>query len=224
MPPRFVVAKWDLVDSRAIADRAAFEHDLDGLLRDIPRQTRASGDWHRPPARTAGIDELSSVSSSAVPPIVATIFLNLGLRPRRFRLGLATGDIDIPAGAVSAMDGPAFHLARGAIDHARGEDLLATAAAPRPRSPDGSEPRFDLVIEALSGAWAAFTEQWTEHQARAVTAYRNLRHQARVADHLAISPQAVHQALQRARAGTVFRLEDAMIEWARRYDAEHVHR
>jgi predicted DNA-binding protein (UPF0251 family) len=205
--PQFVLL-GDLVGSRQVADREAFEARAKATLADLATAWPDAG-WVAGPILTRGIDEVAAVLARPRRAFDFAVGLNLAVWPQRFRFALASGTIDIglEAGNVADMGGTAFHHAADAIARARRDrQPFALALEDCPEATAG-------LVEAAAALHQAIVVRWTEREAATVRAYRQAGSQAAAAERLGVSQQAVSDAMRRAVASDLARAEDAIRHW-----------
>ena len=191
-----VAAYWavigDIVRSRAIAERAAFQARLEAVLEGANRlQADAlASAW----TVTLG-DEFQALfhAPDAIP--LALEGICHGLAGRGVRFGVGHGPLATPLKARAVgMDGPCFHRARAAIEAARRQ-------------------RRCIVVETEAGAAERVSDVWnlaltvirgrTARQAELVDAYRDCGSQARAAERTGVTQGTVSSELARARFAEV---------------------
>lgn len=208
----YVIA-GDLIASRKAPQRTLltrrFERELAALAKEY------SALWIVPPVTTRGIDEISCVLRQPEPAFDVAVRLNLALWPQRFRVALASGEIDVAMdnGDAAMMDGPAFHLAADALNRGRAEALDFVIALP-PR-----ERGECAVVEALAHLHGAMMQGWTEGTARVVQAYESQGTQTKAAVALGISQQSVSEAIRRGKWKDLKLAQSAIRDWLRGFGA-----
>jgi len=186
-----LVAYWavigDIVRSRAIPERDAFQRRLAALLEGTTARygrTLASR-W----TLTLG-DEFQALfhASADLPQAVEHICHGLGARGVRFGIGHGPLSTKLRARA-SGMDGPCFHGARAALESAKRQRRLVAVEL------DGgaAQPVADIWNLAL-----LIVRARTPRQIEIVEAYRAEGHQGRVAERLGITQGTVSRELGRA--------------------------
>lgn len=131
------------------------------------------------------------------PPIVVDLLRAVAeaLHPTELRWGMGWGGITTDLSEdPELVDGPAFHLARGALDEAAQQKTWAVCRGL------GSG---DAVV---NGYWAllhAVRSRWSPTQLRYVTAARGAQHQKEVAHRYAVTEAAVSKSLSAARFSAV---------------------
>ena len=190
---RLVAVSGDLIGSRNLKNRKDLASKIEHAMAAAAQSCRTR--WTAPPMLTRGLDEFSAALDSLLPLFDFSVALNEVLWPLRFRIGVGIGvvDVGLETGLASRLDGPAFHLAA--------EALVAARATRRPlviRDPS-ADPVLLAALEALAQAHGALVEGWTPAAARQVPLMRNVGHQARVAEMLGVTQQAVSRTLTRAR-------------------------
>jgi len=191
--PRVItVLLGDVVASRQVVDRRGLVDQVAKGLRSA--RARYAPHMLAPPARTAGDSVVFALSVSDDAYDIA-LLLDRVSWPHRFRWALASGTVDVGQRSrnVTEMDGPAFHRAAGALQRARHEDLpfaldLADRSAPVQR-----------LVEWLMRLCAEIRSDWTAAEARVAHLMHDAERQLDVASQIGITPQAVAQALRRAK-------------------------
>lgn len=185
---RYVVLV-DLVGSRDIDDRAAFEARLDDALAHV----NAAEEAHlaTPLTKMKGIDEFGCVLTEMAPlPDLIPALLDR-IHPTFARFGVASGGIDVgrDSDTVAEMDGPAFHRASELLDGLEREELFARI--------DTGAPTDGLVTAALN-LLVLEREGLTDRQVEMILAYERHGTQAAAGEALDVPQQAVSEALRRA--------------------------
>lgn len=188
-PGERYVTLVDVVDSREIRDRDAFEERLTDALAAVNDAERDS--IATPFTQMKGIDEFGCVLTrlSALPDVVAALLDRI--HPATARFGVASGDIDVGEGSdtVAEMDGPGFHRASELLDAV--EDAGLYVDVDTGRAADG------LVASALD-LLLLEREGLTERQVEVALAYEAHGTQTAAGDALGLEQQAVSKTLQRA--------------------------
>lgn len=184
-PDRFVVLA-DVVGSRGIEDRNAFEADLEAAFESLNREQADS--LTTPLSRMKGVDEFGCVLESLhpLPGVVSELLVRT--HPVCARFAVATGAIDVGLGrdSVAEMDGPAFHAASELLEGLEGEGLYVGI--------DTGRPQDDLAAAALNFLVLHQTSM-TERQVEIGRAYERHGTQSDAAAALGITQQAVSKAL-----------------------------
>lgn len=179
----------DVVGSRDIEDRAAFETRLEDALEYVNDAERES--ISTPFTQMKGIDEFGGVLTevSPVPDVVSRILDRI--HPTRARFALASGDIDVGTGSetVAEMDGPAFHRASTLLDDIEESGLYVDV---------DTEREIDGVFAAALNLLVIGREDLTERQVEVILAYERHGTQARAGEELGLRQQAVSNSLRRA--------------------------
>jgi hypothetical protein len=88
----YVIA-GDLIASRKAPQRTLLARRIERELAALAEEHSAL--WIAPPVTTRGIDEISCVLRQPEPACDVAVRLNLALWPQRFRVALASGEIDV---------------------------------------------------------------------------------------------------------------------------------
>lgn len=185
---RYVVLV-DLVGSRDIDDRTAFESRLEAAMNFI---NGTEGEHiSTPMTRMKGIDEFGCVLTSLEPlPSIVCGLLDR-IHPTLARFGVASGEIDIGYDheTVAEMDGPAFHRARTLLEDVESNELFVGVDTGTPT---------DALVSAALNAFVLARDTITERQMEVILAYEQHGTQTAAGDRLDIPQQAVSDALRRA--------------------------
>lgn len=166
----------DQRNSRRDIDRVA---DLLTELQDVPLV--------RPFDRTAG-DEVQAVADD--PALVVDLVLDL-LRRERWSIGVGIGPVETPLPEQTrAGRGPAFEHARTAVERAKN--------APGQVAAEGDDTEATADVDAALTLLATVVLRRTDQGHEAVDLARQGLSQARIAERLGISKQAVSQRLATA--------------------------
>lgn len=204
MTRTYCVVLGDVVDSRSIDDREAFQRTLQTTLDSINEDFDYS--LQAPFKVLKGVDEIGGVLDS-IPPLV-TIQKRLArtLHPHQIRLAAVVGEIDVnvETGDVAAMDGEAFARADAVLADLESEDFTFRL--------DGDYPVLDTLISDEINLLDVLRGEWTERQAEIVSEYAESGSQKEVANSLDISPQAVSKTLDNTNGRRVVRIERRLAE------------
>jgi len=110
---------------------------------------------------------------------------------------------------VGALDGPAFHRCREALDEARRHGRWAQAR--------GLGAPLDALITSHLSLLDAVRSRWTETQRRYVRAARS-RLQRQVAEEFSVSESTVSKSLSSARFPVVLAGEEALVSFLEQVD------
>lgn len=209
MTERYCVVLGDVVDSREIDDREAFQRTLTETLDAINEEFDDS--LQAPFAVLKGVDEIGGVLRT-VPPVVKTQRrLARAVHPQQMRVVAVLGAVDVNEGAgdVAVMDGEAFARADALLAELESEDFTFRLA--------GDEPVLDVLLSDEINLLDMLRAEWTERQLEIVTRLDELDSQKAVAESLDISPQAVSKALSRTKGRKVLAIEERLDEAVQLY-------
>ncbi|AZG44362.1 hypothetical protein [Gordonia insulae] len=167
--------------------------DQRGSRTDVDRvvdllDTLADADLHRKFERTAG-DEVQAVADSAT--VAAHLAVDMAA-DGHWSVGIGVGAVDIPLpSSTRAGRGPAFELARDAVESAKTQRIPLTIR--------GGDPRWSRHAQTAARMLADIVAARSDHGTRAVEVMRTGVTQAEGATELGISPQAMSQRLRSAR-------------------------
>jgi hypothetical protein len=194
------VVLGDVVDSRDIADREAFERRLRAALATVnERFSTAVAEF----SILKGIDEVGGVLATPADAYGVARLLHDELHPVSIRLAAVCGSVDVnpDGGDVAAMDGPAFHRADAALDGLADDDLLF-----RVLGTGGA----DALASAAGNAALTLRRGWTDRQRETVRAYERAGSQTAAADELGVGQPAVSNTLRRVHWRRVHWIEAAI--------------
>jgi len=120
-------------------------------------------------------------------------FLRDALEPVRIRVGIGVGALatDVRTDASIGMDGPVWHLAKNAIDHAHAERKFMLAA-----TGDGN---VDTVVNGIIGALARIRDDWTDRQKKIIDCGWPNVTQERIAEQLGVTQVNISKMVGRAK-------------------------
>ncbi|GAB6062048.1 SatD family protein [Deferrisoma palaeochoriense] len=140
-------------------------------------------------------DEIQALFTDAEAALEADLDLRLFLFPLRLRCGLGVGPVEGPLEARTAgMEGECFLRSREALAEAKRHDSPLTWIS-------SGAPPLDDAANACFLALAAVEARWTEKQAQALEAVREVGTQAQAARRLGITQPSLHLRLKAAHAG-----------------------
>lgn len=185
---RYVVLV-DLVGSREIEDRSAFEARLDDALAHV----NAAEESHlaTPLTKMKGIDEFGCVLTGMAPlPDLIPALLDR-IHPTLARFGIASGGIDVgrDSDTVAEMDGPAFHRASELLDSLERDGLFARVE---------TDTAADGLVSSALNLLVLEREGLTDRQVEMILAYERHGTQTSAGDALGVPQQAVSETLRRA--------------------------
>ncbi len=186
----YYVLIGDMVNSRRQYDRPAIQKDflavLDRLNREYQNDLAAF-------LTVTGGDEFQGLFREGENILRLILQLSSALQPVSFRFGLGYGPLATPVNKqnILAVDGPAFHLARGGLTEAKKNRLCFVLKG----FPSDREEAVNLVGRLFFNSLAELSPK----QRTAVGLMLKFNSQKEVADHLGISKSAVSQRLKGAR-------------------------
>lgn len=190
MRPNFYILSGDVLSSRRMNDKQAFQNTLEKACRKINKDY--AGDIYAGFRILKGIDEIEGVlmSISHIYGIVSSFLEQI--YPHSMRFVLASGSIDTSLGSrnVSKMDGPAFHKAYDMMGELKRSKLLFAMS-----TGDGTN---DALAGGGINSLLLLKGNWSKKQYMIVKAYREKGNQYEAAKALGITQQAVSRALTRA--------------------------
>ena len=204
---QFSVLLADVVGSRRIADRAAFDKKLQAALKEVGKTYENA--FILPLQVWKGLDEVAAVMQSPgeLYPVLSVI--QAVVAPEKFRFVLVQGSIDVmPRNKdVRGADGTAFHRAAEAMQALKKEGLLFSCQTGNALWDTAFSTQVNLLLMIKSG--------WTERQQNIYTAYVKTGRQDAVAESLNVTQQTVSKTLQAIQAAQVQKLEAALQSWTK---------
>jgi hypothetical protein len=197
----------DVVGSRKIADRAAFDSKLQAALQQVAKTFK--NPFALPLQTWKGLDEVAAVLTSPVELYAIISVIQEAVAPESFRFVLVEGSIDVmPQNKdVRQADGPAFHQAAEAMQQLKREGLLFSCKTGNALWDKAYSTQVNLLL-LLKGTW-------TERQRHIYEAYIKSGKQEEVAAALQVTQQTVSKTLQAIQAAQVQKLEAQLNVWTK---------
>lgn len=180
---RYLVIIGDMVDSRAIEDRAAVQARLN---TELGRANADPAGIASPYTITLG-DEFQAVLTAAPRAFRDAVALQAALHPVQVRFSLALGPLVTAINPRQAlgMDGPAFHAARDGIDTLKQDGGRYRIS--------GLDPDVEALANAALRLVARAMDRWQSRRFAILRALQADTPVARIATDLGISEQAVYK-------------------------------
>lgn len=195
----FLALIGDVEASRQIAQRALLQRELE---RAAARVNEVLGPALAAPLTLTAGDEIQALFRDPSAAVDAVVEVADAVFPARLVHGLGLGPLETDLGPDPALlDGPCFHLAREALQVARGEGSWLVARGLR-------EPG-DATVSALFRLLGELRSRWTEIQAEHVRHARG-RSQKEVAERLRKAESTVSESLKAAGFQAVLEGERAL--------------
>lgn len=187
---RHIAVIGDLVDSRALPDRNAFQKRLSGFFT-VLSQERA--DLESPYTITLG-DEFQALYAQSQRLFADLLSILAHLAPNRVRIAIGVGEITTTINRRHAigMDGSVFHAARDAMDTLKPEDestIRLSISSPR------NHPALELANRGLSVV-GSLTRTWKKHTWVIARDAMDQRSVDETADALSITQRAVYKNMR----------------------------
>jgi hypothetical protein len=195
----------DVVHSRAIANRKAFEKKLGTVLKKVSK-----GHQHHfqvPLSNWKGLDEVAAVIHPlGVFRIIADI--NKYIYPQTMRFVLVKGSIDIKQtkADITTMDGSVFHEAVYQMGILKKEMQIFKQITGNPVIDKALSNQINLLMLLKKG--------WTNNQHQLYTAYGQGQTQEEIAAAMHITQQTVSKTLKAVNASAVLDLEKSIQQWS----------
>jgi hypothetical protein len=197
----FLALIGDVEGSRQIEQRARLQRELE---RTTARVNEVLGPALAAPLTLTAGDEIQGLFRDPAAAVDAVVEVADAVFPVRLVHGLGLGPLETDLGPDPALlDGPCFHLAREALQEARGEGSWLVAR--------GLEEPGDAVVSALFRLLGEVRSRWTEIQAEHVHHARG-RPQKEVAERLRKAESTVSESLKAAGFQAVLEGEKALRE------------
>lgn len=197
----------DVVDSRRIVDRAAFDKKLKTVITEVGKTYQNA--FVLPLQVWKGLDEVAAVLQSVDELYAIISVIQAAVVPQKFRFVLVKGDIDVvPQNKdVRSADGAAFHQAAESMQALKKEGLPFSCHTGNALWDKAYSTQLNLLL-LLKGAW-------TERQNSIYEAYKKSGRQEEVAAALQVTQQTVSKTLQAIKAAQVQKLEAALQSWTK---------
>jgi hypothetical protein len=184
----FVVLTGDIVRSRRLGKnkRARIQAQLNKTLVQINRDYKKS---ICTPLQFTGGDEFQGVFETAVPVFDVINRIREVMSPVSVRFGIGIGEITTPlSDQPQAMDGPAFHRARDALE--RAQEFVEQACV------SSGKPEQDEEVNAWFDALSSIRSRWSSRALQVIHLYEDFQKLEPIAKKLRISVQAVSKHLR----------------------------
>lgn len=190
----------DIIDSRKIKNRAAFEQKMAVLIPEIGNQYKKY--CLAPLKAQKGIDEAGAVLKDRKVLYKLITHINNELYPQQMRFAICEGVIDsgLNSNDVSQMDGPAFHTAAAVMSRLKDEKLLVLC--------ETADTVFDKSLENQINAMAVIKNSWTSKQMEIYTQYKSLLSQDLVAKKLNTTQQNISKQMAAINGFSVLKIEE----------------
>jgi hypothetical protein len=200
MKHKFYVMLGDVVASRKIKDKEAFQRKLEKVCLKVNRNF--AEDIYADFKILKGIDEIEGVllNIASVYKIMDTMLEQFYPNSMRFALVLDYIDTAVEGCEVSRMDGPAFHRASDLMKNMKGSRLMF-------RMSIGDEI-MDKTVAGEINLLFLLKKGWSTGQRRILREYRKTGTQNMAAKALGITQQAVSKALNRSMWKEISSIED----------------
>lgn len=193
---RHLVVIGDIVDSRRLRGRAAFQRKFSDSLGELSCGQKSLAS---PYTLTLG-DEFQAVYRRAGGLFADLCRVRIACQPARVRLAVALGEIKTainPAQALG-MDGPAFHLARARIDALKADGGWFGLDGDAPGTPGTRGALIDLVCAGV--------DSWQPNRWRILLGLIEGKSAAACAREIGISEPAVYKNISHGRLDSLVAL------------------
>ncbi len=195
----------DIQGSKKMKERERYEWQLFLKSAIVQVNENWAADIEAPFMITKG-DEFQGVVSNV--PRVHSIMIEFErlLHPLGLRYGIGLGQIQrMGANIPIEMDGPAFHRANAALNHAKKNRLRVHFRS--------TDQQLDLYINTVYTLIYAIKKRWSTINFKRYWRYKELGTYDKVADLEGVSPQAVWDSLRNAHATDVMAAEEAVMSF-----------
>ncbi len=202
MKQKLYVMLGDVISSRRIKDKAAFQKKLEKACHEI--NTAYSMDIYADFRILKGIDEIEGVLSKISKSYNILTALSEQLYPYSMRFALSLDYIDtaLETRSVTRMDGPAFHKASDMIYGLKKSKLFFDMSA--------ADELLDTAIKGEINLIMLLKNNWSARQSQIVREYREKKNQYEVAKALGITQQSVSRTLKRCMWHEIAGLEEEL--------------
>lgn len=179
----------DVIGSRELEDRAAFQETIDAALETV--NGRYAGTIRTSFELIKGIDEFGGVLGEFAPIYEVMAIVLDRVHPVEVRFGIAQGPIDVggPGDPITELDGPAFHTAGERVEALDRTDLYVGIETGR---------AFDSLVENTLNLLVLHRAELTERQVEVIRMYERHGTQQAAATALGVPQQSISKTLQRA--------------------------
>ena len=190
---KVIVVIADIVHSRLIVDRRAFQRRLEKTLQQLSAKNES---LLSPYTITLG-DEFQAVYSKPDRLFRDFFMLQRSLYPNRIRLVAGIGKLStrINPRMSIGMDGPAFHRARAGILEAKQSGVLLRAVAEGTDSLGWIEPSMDLLSHVIMG--------WKRNRLEIMQRLLDGEETGAIARAMKLTPAGVYKNIQAGALNTV---------------------
>ncbi|MDD3925250.1 MAG: SatD family protein [bacterium] len=186
----------DLVASRKIANRAAFQASL---LATLTRLSEDNPHILSPYTLTLG-DEFQAVFDRGAGIFKDVMLILTTVYPQKVRFAIGVGDIDTAINPKQSigMDGPAFHNARKELERLKAEECLFGVA--------GIDGHCGVLTRESLHLLSHNIDKWKENRFHILAMLNNGLSVKEIADSLQISDKAVYKDIDSGTLRTVIRM------------------
>ena len=200
----FTVLSGDMVRSRQLSQRNDFYREFNLVLKSI--NDEFNNEFYAPLTVTKGIDEISAVLNRPDKSYLIGRTLNNKIYPQFFRFAIVTDVLDVALNTHDArqMDGKAFHIA---------SDLLLSnknKQQPYYFQVKATANELNSLLEELANLIHLIRMNWTLKEHRTIQLYSDIKNQAKVANQLRITQQAVSDSLKKSHYKDLLKAEQAI--------------
>lgn len=201
MKKRFIVLVADLVESKKIKQRAAFQKRL---VRIFDRTEDIFGKDFYAPVRITRGDEMAAVLNKVENLYQIINHLTNEVYPNRIRFVFVRGTLNAGLETKDAgiIDGPAFSLANEQLIRAKKKNLNSVFML--------GDPVIDEALNSLANLVEWLKQDWTKSQRKIYNLYQKLKNQKEVAKKLKVSQQNVAKTLKSIGWGNIMMAEKSI--------------
>lgn len=202
MNQKLYVISGDVLSSRRIKDKAAFQKKLEKACHSI--NIAFGSDIYAEFKILKGIDEIEGVllNISNIYRIISSILEQLHPDSMRFVVALDYVDTSIESRDVSKMDGPAFHKASDIMSTLKKSKLMFDMAT--------CNEITDTLITGEINLILLLKKNWSAKQHTIVREYQKTGNQYKVAKALGVTQQAISKALSSSKWKEIGEIEEKL--------------
>ena len=187
---KYIALIADIVASRDITAREPLQDKLIALLKQKGQINGHQDERIVSPYTLTLGDEFQAVFSSGEHILTDMIDINLALYPTRVRYAIGIGELTTRVNPVNAlgMDGPAFHLARDALERMKREQIDCTI--------NGLTHQDPILINATLALMNREMTKWRSNRLSVLKGLLNNRDVKALARELDISEVAIYKNIE----------------------------
>jgi SatD family (SatD) len=199
----------DVINSRSIADRKAFEKKIKLAIQQVAKTYDSS--LKLPIQRWKGLDEIALIVNDVENIFSVLQCINKIIFPNQMRFVVTKGSLILPKNVVeiSKLDGDIFTKASELMAELKKEKLIVKL--------DAVDAERDFALENQINGFYILKENWTEKQHNIYTLFAQTNSQELVAKKIKTTQQLVSKTLKAINANKVKTIETNIVNWNKNY-------